>query len=316
LTKQASLNSVLPSERSQLPSSNAYRGRFAPSPSGFLHFGSLIAALASFLDAKSFVTPHGCSGKWLVRIEDIDPPREKIGASAAILTTLEAFGLYWDESVLYQSQQSEIYQDTLSDLKQQNLSYYCQCTRADIKALGGVYHGHCRTLNRSKCNSAIRLINPYGLYQFDDIFQGKVDCEKALAREDFIIHRKDGLFAYQLAVVVDDIHQNINHVIRGCDLLEPTARQLTLFTTLNGPTPKYGHVPLAVTTSGYKLSKQNKASSINNNKPQPALIAALNFLGQTPDPNLINEKVDDIISWAINHWSRDKVAKVKEISIE
>jgi len=320
LTKQASLNSTLPSERPQLPSINAYRGRFAPSPSGLLHFGSLIAALASFLDAKSFVTPDGKSGRWLVRIEDIDPPREQAGASSAILATLEAFGLYWDEPVLYQSQQSEIYQDTLSDLQQQNLSYYCQCTRAEIKSIGGIYQGHCRTLKQPKNNSAVRLINQHGIYQFNDLFQkqkqGKVKCERALAKEDFIIHRKDGLFAYQLAVVVDDIYQNINHVIRGCDLLEPTARQLTLFTTLNSAIPKYGHVPLAVTTKGYKLSKQNKAPAINNNNPQPALIAALKFLGQAPDPNLINDNVDDIIRWAINHWSRDKVAKVKEICIE
>lgn len=320
MTKQASLNSTLPSERPQLPSINAYRGRFAPSPSGLLHFGSLIAALASFLDAKSFVTPDGKSGRWLVRIEDIDPPREQAGASSAILATLEAFGLYWDEPVLYQSQQSEIYQDTLSDLQQQNLSYYCQCTRAEIKSIGGIYQGHCRTLKQPKNNSAVRLINQHGIYQFNDLFQkqkqGKVKCDRALAKEDFIIHRKDGLFAYQLAVVVDDIYQNINHVIRGCDLLEPTARQLTLFTTLNSAIPKYGHVPLAVTTKGYKLSKQNKAPAINNNNPQPALIAALKFLGQAPDPNLINDNVDDIIRWAINHWSRDKVAKVKEICIE
>lgn len=320
MTKQASLHSTLPSERPQLPSINAYRGRFAPSPSGLLHFGSLIAALASFLDAKSFITPDGKSGQWLVRIEDIDPPREQAGASSAILATLEAFGLYWDEPVLYQSQQSEIYQDTLSDLHRQNLSYYCQCTRAEIKNIGGIYQGHCRTLKQPKNNSAVRLINQHGIYQFDDLFQkqkqGKVECDRALAKEDFIIHRKDGLFAYQLAVVVDDIYQDINHVIRGCDLLEPTARQLTLFTTLNSSIPKYGHVPLAVTAKGYKLSKQNKAPAINNNNPQPALIAALNFLGQTPDPNLINEKVDDIIRWAISHWSRDKVTKVKEINIE
>jgi glutamyl-Q tRNA(Asp) synthetase len=318
LTKQASLNSTLLSERPQLSSSNVYRGRFAPSPSGFLHFGSLIAALASFLDAKSFISPQGHTGEWLVRIEDIDPPREQIGASSAILATLEAFGLHWDESVLYQSQQSELYQDTLSDLQQHNLSYYCQCTRAEIKKLGGIYQGHCRTLNNSKHNSAIRLINQHGIYQFKDFFQeqGKVECEQALAEEDFIIHRKDGLFAYQLAVVVDDIYQNISHVIRGCDLLEPTARQLTLFTTLNSAIPKYGHVPLAITTNGLKLSKQNKAPAIDNNNPQPALIAALKFLGQAPDANLINEKVDDIIAWAINHWSRDKVAKVKEIRIE
>jgi glutamyl-Q tRNA(Asp) synthetase len=316
LTKQVSLANTLPLERPQLTSINTYRGRFAPSPSGLLHFGSLVAALASFLDAKSFITPSGNSGQWLVRLEDIDPPREQVGASTAILTTLDAFGLHWDEPVLYQSQQSEAYLDTLNDLQQQKLSYYCQCTRAEIKALGGIYQGHCRTLNQSKNNSAIRLINQHGLYQFNDLFQGKVECEQALAEEDFIIHRKDGLFAYQLAVVVDDIYQNINHVIRGCDLLEPTARQLTLFSTLNNVAPNYGHVPLAVTTNGYKLSKQNKAPAIDNNNPQPALIAALSFLGQKPCPSLVNEKVEDIICWAINHWSRDNVAKVKEISIE
>jgi glutamyl-Q tRNA(Asp) synthetase len=316
LTKQSIPQNSLLSERPQLSSTNAYRGRFAPSPSGLLHFGSLIAALASFLDAKSFVTPQGESGKWLVRIEDIDPPREQSGASSAILATLEAFGLHWDETVLYQSQQSEIYQDTLNDLQQRNLSYYCQCTRAEIKKYGGIYQGHCKGLNQPKQNSAIRLINQYGLYQFNDVFQGQVNCEPALAKEDFIIHRKDGLFAYQLAVVVDDMQQRINHVIRGCDLLEPTARQLTLFSTLSGTTPKYGHVPLAVTTNGYKLSKQNKAPAINNQNPQPALIAALQFLGQAPDPTLINENVDDIICWAIKHWARDKVARFKEISIE
>lgn len=316
MTKQTSLNNTLPSQRPHLPSANAYRGRFAPSPSGLLHFGSLIAALASFLDAKSFISTCGNAGKWLVRIEDIDPPREQEGASAAILSTLEAFGLHWDENVLYQSQQSEIYQDTLSDLQHKNLSYNCQCTRAEIKSLGGIYQGHCRDYSHPIKNSAIRLINQYGLYQFDDIFQGKITCHQALAKEDFIIHRKDNLFAYQLAVVVDDIYQNINHVIRGCDLLEPTARQLTLFATLNSASPIYGHVPLAISADGYKLSKQNKAPAINNNAPQPALVAALNFLGQAPDPQLINEKVEDIISWATKHWSREKVAKVKEISIE
>lgn len=316
MTKQASLNTALPSQRPQISSFNAYRGRFAPSPSGLLHFGSLIAALASFLDAKSSVDANNNSGKWLLRIEDIDPPREQAGASAAILTTLEAFGLHWDESVLYQSQQSELYLDTLSDLQQQNLSYYCQCTRAEIKAVGGIYQGHCQKLNLSKYNSATRLINQHGLYQFNDIFQGKVDCNLPLAKEDFIIHRKDGLFAYQLAVVVDDIYQNINHVIRGCDLLEPTARQLTLFTTLNSKIPTYGHVPLATTTQGFKLSKQNKAPALNNDNPQPALIAALTFLGQAPNSSLVNEGVADIIHWAINHWSRDKVTKAKEICIE
>lgn len=298
-----------------------YRGRFAPSPSGLLHFGSLIAALASFLDAKAFVNDRGEHGKWLIRIEDIDLPREKKGASSAILTTLEAFGLHWDEKALYQSTQSQYYRDILSSLEQQNLSYYCQCTRSQIKAIGGIYQGQCRTANCHSTDSAIRLINQYGLHQFKDIFQGDVVCNKALANEDFIIHRKDGLFAYQLAVVADDIAQGITHVVRGCDLLEPTARQLTLFQTLNSSflpctTPQYGHIPLAITSEGYKLSKQNKAPAINNANPQPALVAALKFLGQAPMPELTCASVEEIIQWAINNWQRHRVPKTIEINID
>jgi len=297
-----------------------YRGRFAPSPSGLLHFGSLIAALASFLEAKSFINPHGENGKWLIRIEDIDPPREQIGASSAILKTLESFGLHWDETELYQSTQSQYYREILANLAQQKLSYYCQCTRAQIKAQGGIYQRHCRNEQHQSQNSATRLINQYGLYQFNDIFQGDVVCDQALANEDFIIHRKDGLFAYQLAVVADDIAQNITHVVRGCDLLEPTARQLTLFQTLNDSflkctTPQYGHVPLAVTNEGYKLSKQNKAPAIDNDKPQPALIAALTFLGQSPDAQLANASVEEIIQWAVKHWQSSSVPQATEINI-
>ncbi|KGJ95424.1 tRNA glutamyl-Q(34) synthetase GluQRS [Colwellia psychrerythraea] len=298
-----------------------YRGRFAPSPSGFLHFGSLIAALASFLDAKAFVNDYGEHGKWLIRIEDIDPPREKKGASAAILTTLEAYGLHWDEEVLYQSTQSQYYRDILSTLARQKLSYYCQCTRAQVKAIGGIYQGHCRTANCQSTDSATRLINQYGLHQFSDLFQGEVVCNKALANEDFIIHRKDGLFAYQLAVVADDIAQGITHVVRGCDLLEPTARQLTFFQTLHNTflpckTPQYGHIPLAITSEGYKLSKQNKAPAINNANPQPALIAALSFLGQAPMPELTSANVEEVIQWAINNWQRHRVPKTLEINID
>lgn len=308
-------------KRSQEPKqASQYRGRFAPSPSGLLHFGSLIAALASFLDAKSFINDIGQQGKWLIRIEDIDPPREQQGASSEILTSLEAYGLHWDETELYQSDQSQYYRDILSNLAQQELSYFCQCTRAQIKSIGGIYQGHCRRVNHPEKNSAVRLVNHYGLHQFDDIFQGSVVCDQALANEDFIIHRKDGLFAYQLAVVADDIAQGITHVVRGCDLLEPTARQLTLFQTLNNSflkcnTPLFGHIPLAITSDGYKLSKQNKAPAIDNNKPQPTLIAALQFLGQSPIAELTNASVEEIIQWAINHWQRSLVPNTVEINI-
>ena len=288
---------------------NSYRGRFAPSPSGFLHFGSLIAALASFLHAKSQ------QGLWLVRIEDIDPPREQTGASAAILKTLEAFGLHWDENVLYQSQQSSLYQEVLHDLASNNLSYYCQCTRAQIKTIGGIYQGHCRALKLPAKQSAIRIINDLGIYRYHDLIQGNVHCDKKLAQEDFTLLRKDGLFAYQLAVVVDDIYQGISHVIRGCDLLEPTARQLSFFSILNHLAPQYGHIPLAITPDGYKLSKQNKAPAIDNNNPQPALIAALNFLGQQPPTELSTYPVNEIIHWAVNHWSVSQIPHQQQIML-
>lgn len=286
-----------------------YRGRFAPSPSGFLHFGSLIAALASFVHAKSQ------QGSWLIRIEDIDPPREQAGASACILSTLDAFGLHWDESVLYQSQQSTLYSEVLQYLADEGLSYACQCSRAQVKAIGGVYQGQCQPLNLSSENNAVRLVNVAAINHFQDLIQGPVQCNKRLAQEDFIIRRKDGLFAYQLAVVVDDIYQGISHVIRGCDLLEPTARQLSFFKVLSSQAPVYGHVPLAVTPLGYKLSKQNKAPAIDIKRPQPALITALKFLGQQPPAQLISYPVDQILDWAITHWCLDKVPKKSEIML-
>ena len=310
-------NALLTSQRpSDFLQHKEYRGRFAPSPSGLLHFGSLIAALASYLDAKSFINEQGQHGKWLLRIEDIDPPREQAGASEAILKSLEAHGLYWDEQVLYQSQQTDLYNSVLADLAQQKLSYYCQCTRAQIKAQGGIYQGNCRELNLPKTHNAIRLKNHFAINQFNDLIQGSVTCNQALAQEDFILKRKDGLFAYQLAVVVDDIEQNITHVIRGCDLLEPTARQLSLFQTLKIKAPQYGHFPVATTPQGYKLSKQNKAPTIDNNRPQNTLIAALKFLGQTITDDMHNASVEEIINWATTHWQRDKIAKTTEIVID
>jgi len=217
--------------------------------------------------------------------------------------------------VLYQSSQTQYYLDTLNDLKQNKLSYYCQCTRTQVKELGGIYQGYCHQRALPKENSAIRLINKYGIHHFSDIFQGSINCNIPLAKEDFIIHRKDGLFAYQLAVVLDDIEQNISHVIRGCDLLEPTVKQLTLFKTLNKQPPQYGHVPIVTTQDGYKLSKQNKAAAIDINHPQLALFNALNFLGQTPPKEIITSHVDDVIHWGVQNWQRSKVPKTTEIAL-
>lgn len=287
--------------------SSCYRGRFAPSPSGLLHFGSLIAALASYLDAK-----HN-NGQWLVRIEDIDPPRERAGASIEILKTLESYGLHWDEDVLYQSQQSELYHQVLVELADQKLSYYCRCTRAQIKAQGGIYQGQCKNLAQPANNSAVRVCNSVGISQYIDLIQQQVNCNPEIAHEDFIVLRKDGLFAYQLAVVVDDIYQNISHVIRGCDLLEPTARQLSFYQILQHNPPNFGHFPLAVSKPGFKLSKQNSAPEINRNNPIPSLFAALVFLGQQPEDDLQTASVDELLGWAIAHWSIHRIPKSQEI---
>ncbi|NMP15677.1 tRNA glutamyl-Q(34) synthetase GluQRS [Thalassotalea sp. Y01] len=286
-----------------------YRGRFAPSPSGLLHFGSLIAALGSYLQAKS---QHG---QWLLRIEDIDKPREMPGADTQILNTLEAYGLHWDEDVLYQSKQASLYDAVMDELLANHMSYYCRCSRAEIKALGGIYQGHCKHRNYDKQQSALRLINQHPVDDFVDGVQGLVKVDNGLSHEDFIIHRRDGLYAYQLAVVIDDIYQGITEVVRGCDLLEPTARQITLYKTFGKPLPSYVHLPLAVTEQGYKLSKQNAAPAIDNDRPQPALIAALEFLGQQPDAHLIDATVEQLIDWALQHWQLNKVPKLKEISL-
>jgi len=287
-----------------------YRGRFAPSPSGYLHFGSLITALASFLDARKN------NGTWLVRIEDIDPPREKRGASKVILNTLEAYGLEWDEEILYQSKQSELYQEKLATLFKNHQSYYCQCTRAQIKALGGAYLGQCKQRNHGAELAAIRLINDNAVSNYQDLIQGKINCAAEFSNEDFIIFRKDGLFAYQLAVVIDDDFQGITDVIRGCDLLESTVRQKSLFQILNKTAPQFGHIPLAVTSQGYKLSKQNNAPAINIKQPQISLIKALEFLGQQPPKELLTCSAKEIIHWATQHWQRNLIPKQTEISIE
>jgi len=289
--------------------SGAYRGRFAPSPSGPLHFGSLIAALASFLDAKSQ------SGQWLVRIEDIDTPRIKKGASDLILKTLDAYGLHWDEDICYQSNQLDFYQHHLEPLFTAKQLYACQCTRKQIKALGGIYNNACRNINLPLDDQAIRIKQNYPVNTFNDAIQGKVLVAEAFATEDYILKRRDGLFAYQLVVVLDDINQNITHIVRGADLLEPTVRQIALFNQFNTKAPNFAHVPLAVAEPGFKLSKQNYAPSIDIEKPQLALFDALRFLGQDPPIDLLNLNVAELINWAISHWNIASVPKVNEIQL-
>ncbi|BDF93271.1 MULTISPECIES: tRNA glutamyl-Q(34) synthetase GluQRS [Pseudoalteromonas] len=286
-----------------------YRGRFAPSPSGPLHFGSLVAAVGSYLDAKSN------QGTWLVRIEDIDTTRVAQGAAKDILTTLEAYGLHWDEEVVYQTQRHDLYAHTIEQLNKQQLIYACHCSRKQIKALGGIYQGHCRHLNHSQRHSALRLIQQHPISQYHDLIQGAVTINQELAREDYLIKRSDGLFAYQLVVVADDIDQGITHIVRGADLLEPTARQLSLFKQLNHTAPHYAHLPLAVAQPGFKLSKQNYAPAIAKDNPKPALFNAFEFLGLTPQAELIELSIEKMLCWAITHYSLQSVPKVAEIQV-
>ena len=274
-----------------------YVGRFAPSPSGDLHFGSLIAALGSYLQARAQ------GGSWLVRIEDIDPPREIPGAAARILAALEHYGLHWDGPVIYQSQRHESYRATLEWLKQQGLSYYCTCTRSRIQQIGGLYDGFCRERHLPADGAAIRLRQTQPVYSFYDKLLGELHAVPALAEEDFIIRRRDGLFAYNLAVVVDDAFQGVTEIVRGADLIEPTVRQIALYKQLQQPVPSYLHLPLALNPDGNKLSKQNHAPPLPNGDPRPILVEALKFLRQ-PLPECWQDlDLPLLLRFAVENWT-------------
>lgn len=276
--------------------SASYIGRFAPSPSGDLHFGSLIAAVGSYLQARAR------QGQWRVRIEDIDPPREIPGAAARILQQLEHYGLHWDGDVLWQSQRHDAYRAALDWLQQNGLSYYCTCPRSRIQQLGGMYDGHCRGLHRSAQHAATRLKVDAPVSHFNDSLRGAVDADRPLAAEDFIIHRRDGLFAYNLAVVVDDRFQGITEVVRGADLIEPTVRQITLYQQFAWPQPDYLHLPLVLNGDGNKLSKQNHALPLPEGDPRPALVNALHFLGQPVTEGWRDLSIDMLLQQAVHAW--------------
>jgi len=287
----------------------SYIGRFAPSPSGPLHFGSLIAALGSYFQAKAH------QGQWLVRIEDLDPPREMPGAATLILQTLEAYHLYWDGEVVYQSKRHELYQSQIERWLKSGQAYYCQCTRKQIKALGGFYTGTCRDLgltHQDQC--AIRLCMTQPVYQFDDKRHGKLTIPTSLANEDFIIKRRDGLFAYNLAVVLDDIDQGVTEVVRGADLIEPTGRQISLYKMLDRTPVNYLHLPLALDTNGHKLSKQNHAKAVNNDNPKPALLDAMQFLGFDTTEEIRRSSIDEIIEWGVQNWHVTQLPSSTEIT--
>jgi glutamyl-Q tRNA(Asp) synthetase len=294
-----------------------YRGRFAPSPTGPLHFGSLVAAVGSYLEARSR------GGDWLVRMEDLDRPREVAGAADEILRTLEALGFEWDEPVLYQSRRDFAYGEAVAKLKRAGAAFACACTRKEIadsvSAFGSgskgesqalVYPGTCRRgLPHGREGRAVRVRVDDAAIAFDDALQGRI--EQDLAREcgDFVVRRADGLYAYQLAVVVDDAEQEITDVVRGADLLDSTPRQIHLQRLLGLPTPDYMHLPVAVNAQGEKLSKQTLAAAIDPANGAQALADALAFLGNAPPEELRAASVADVWGWATASWDAARIPR-------
>ncbi len=286
-----------------------YIGRFAPSPTGPVHFGTLLATVGSYLQAKAN------SGDWLVRMEDVDTTRRVEGADTDILKTLEAFGFEWQGDVLYQSQRTELYQQALDSLLSQKLVFPCTCSRKQLAGLA-VYPGTCRQRSMPEQNEhALRLCTEAVTIRFNDIIMG--EQQQALASEcgDFIIKRRDGLFAYQLAVVVDDALQGVTEIVRGADLLDSTARQIYLQQKLGYPTPQYAHLPLAVDAHGNKISKSEGASRVDINDREKLLVRALDFLGQQPPSELAGSSLEDIWLWSLTHWDIGRVPQKSKMIV-
>ncbi len=293
-----------------------YRGRFAPSPTGPLHFGSLVAALASCLDARA------AGGEWLVRMEDVDRSREVPGAADQILRALEAFGFEWDGPVMYQQHRDEAYGAALERLLAAGHAFPCACTRRELETgappgpQGRIYPGTCREgLPPGREARAVRVRVDGAAVRFEDRLLGPQGQDLAAEVGDFVVRRGDGLFAYQLAVVVDDAAQGITDVVRGSDLLGSTPRQIHLQRLLGLPTPRYLHLPVAVDARGVKLSKQTGAPPVDARQPLPALCAALRFLGHAPPREACTGSLNDFWRWAIGHWSVERLPRRSAIEV-
>jgi len=293
-----------------------YRGRFAPSPTGPLHFGSLVAAVGSYLDAKHH------NGIWLVRMEDLDTPRCVPGAADDILRTLQAFGLHSDEPVMYQSQRTATYEEALQQLQSIHATYPCCCTRREIADSafhgieGPVYPGTCRNgLPDGREGRAWRVRTDDSPVRFEDELQGSIAQQLEKDIGDFVVKRADGLFAYQLAVVVDDAAQGITHVVRGADLLDSTPRQIYLQRLLKLTTPGYMHLPIAVNAAGEKLSKQTLAPAVSSDDAASTLLTVLTFLRQMPPDELRSGSVTEVLDWAIRHWQPHRLRHCREFEV-
>ena len=288
-----------------------YTGRFAPSPTGLLHIGSLLTAVASYADARS----NG--GKWLVRMEDLDPPREMPGAASHILHTLEAFGFEWDGEVAYQSRRYALYEETLCRLKTAGLVYPCYCSRKDWQAGarrgadGFVYNGRCRHPGQRPApqgkQPAWRIRVPDRVIGFSDGIVGGYAQNLAGDIGDFVLLRADGYWAYQLAVVADDAEQDVTHIVRGQDLLVSTPRQIYLQQCLDVPTPQYAHLPLLTNAQGQKWSKQTLAPALDLNRREQLLRQVFRYLNLPEAPE--TDRPAELLDWAVTHWDMDKVPK-------
>lgn len=283
-----------------------YVGRFAPSPSGPLHFGSLIAASASFLDAK-----FHC-GKWLVRIDDIDTPRVVTGVSSLILKQLVDYGFEWDGEVVYQSERLSSYREALGLLRSKRLTYACSCSRKQVlqRCNTRIYDGFCRHKNQNFIAQHAERFQLSDTYiMFDDVFQGRQQLDTKTKLGDFILKRSDGFFAYHLVCAVDDLNQGVTHVIRGYDLIQSTFAQSQLTKALAEVTLQYGHHPLVFNSQKIKYSKSANSPAITKQNLKENLILMLKFLNQSPPDDLAAAEVGEIWQWAIQHWRRDKVAR-------
>ncbi|MEE9332238.1 MAG: tRNA glutamyl-Q(34) synthetase GluQRS [Methylophilaceae bacterium] len=296
----------------------SYIGRFAPSPTGPLHFGSLVAAVASYLEAKTH------NGKWLVRMDDLDKLREIDGAAACILSTLEAFGFEWDSNPMYQNQRHKAYAEALSTLQNKQSAYPCSCTRKEVAdsashlgVEGAIYPQTCLQQPIKKDHPIawrVKTINQP--IRFKDAIQGETEQNLAHDTGDYVLKRADGLFAYQLATVVDDAEQGITHIARGADLLNSTPRQIYLQSLLAFKTPAYMHIPIATNADGQKLSKQTLAPAIQTQDMITQLWHALSFLNQGPVEQLKQADLNGCWEWAKKNWDANRVPKVLKIRVK
>ena len=286
-----------------------YKGRFAPSPTGPLHFGSMLAAFISYMEAKT------SQGEWHVRIDDVDHQRCKTEHVDSILRTLELYGLNWDGKLVYQSNCDELYNSVLFELIEKHAAYACSCSRKAL--VDGIYPGTCRNKNLDKENHhSIRLNVKQAKITFTDQFQGSVNQNLDTDVGDFVIYRADGIFAYHLATVINDAEAKFTHVIRGIDLLDSTPRQIYLQQLLNYPHINYGHFPVAVNEENLKLSKQTHAKSVLESNPAEIFFNILKILQQSPPAELLNADCESILDWSMENWKPEKLTGQKRLAAQ